>query len=206
MLLVMQREPMVFSVAGLILGFALGYMVANAVGGQAPKPTTAGLPGKMSARPMPGATTSAAKTTQALDPAEVRALTSLAEKEKDNLSVRVELGNLFMDHDRCEDALRWYDEALALSGQIPDIHVDKGACLVRLNRYEDALASFDRALKVDPDHKKAVFNKGVALAQTGRAKDAIALWEGLLKRHPNDPQLQGLREHIERLRGGQGRT
>ena len=193
-----QREPMVFAVAGMIFGFVLGYMVANA-GGPAPRaaalPSSAAAPSKAA-----GPADSPAKGPSALDPSEVRALTSVAEKEKDNVTVRVELGNLLMDHDRCDDAVRWYKEALALAPGNPDVRVDMGACLVRLSRFDDALAAFDEALKVDPKHKKAVFNKGVALAESGRPKEAIALWEALLKQNPDDPQLGTLRDHIDRLK------
>jgi cytochrome c-type biogenesis protein CcmH/NrfG len=191
------RDPMIFSVAGLIFGFVLGYMVANARESRPPANTTAPA---ASAGTRASSAGPAAKSAPALDPSEVRALTALAEKEKDNPSVRVELGNLYMDGDKCEDAVRWYREALALVPKNPDIHVDMGACLVRLTRYDDALSAFDTALKIDPAHKKAVFNKGVALVQSGRPKEAIALWEDLLKRNPDDPQLQVLRTQIERLR------
>jgi hypothetical protein len=30
----------------------------------------------------------------------------------------------------------------------------------------------------------------------------VAVWEGLLKRFPDDPQLQGLREQIDRIKAG----
>lgn len=192
------REPLVFTAAGLVLGFVLGYMVANAGGGK-----TAAAPEK-GGRPTTAAV-AAAKPPREIDPSEVRALTSLAEREKDNPAVRVELGHLYADHERCDDAVRWYGEALALVPNNAEVHVDLGACLVQLARYDEALREFEAALKLQPGHKKAVFNKGLALAQAGRTKEAIVVWEDLLKRHPDDPQLQVLRTQIERLRG-QGRS
>jgi len=39
-----------------------------------------------------------------LDPNETRALESLAQRDKANASVRVELGNLYMDHGQFDDA------------------------------------------------------------------------------------------------------
>ena len=187
---------MVFTAAGVVFGFVLGYMVANAGGGKAPAAETA------TRAAGPAAT---AQPARQLDPSEVRALTSLAEKEKDNASVRVELGHLFADHERCEDAVKWYQEAVALVPKNPDVHVDLGACLVQMARYDDALATFETALKIDPVHKKAIFNKGLALAQAGRRQEAVTVWEDLLKRYPDDPQLQVLRTQIERLRA-QGRS
>jgi cytochrome c-type biogenesis protein CcmH/NrfG len=201
---------MVYSAAGLVFGFVLGMMVANArnppgtaIPSSAPAVAPA-LTGGSSSTVSKGA----AKAASDLDPSEVRALTSLATQEKENAGVRVELGNLMMDHDRCEEAVRWYREAIALAPKNPDVQVDMGACLVRLTRYPDALAAFDAALAIDPDHKKAVFNKGIALVESGRPKEAVALWEGLLKRHPDDPQLQVLRTQIDKLRaeGAPGRS
>jgi Flp pilus assembly protein TadD len=194
----MKREPMVFAVMGLIFGCVLGYMVANAAD-NGPRSTTAPGPSAPAKRAA-SAPAGAPKAPAALDPSEVRALTALAAKEKDNAGVRVELGNLHMDHDKCDDAVKWYREALRIVPDNADVHVDLGACLVRLSRFDEALTEFDTALKTNPEHRKAVFNKGVALAESGRPKEAIALWEDLLKRHPDDPQLQTLRGHIERLR------
>ena len=39
----------------------------------------------------------------------------------------------------------------------------------------------------------------------GRAGEAAAAWEELLKRHPDDPQLQGLRGRIEQIRATAGK-
>ena len=183
---------MVFTAAGLVFGFVLGYMVANAGGAKPAAPEAAVS--------RPGAAAAAAPKARELDASEVRALTSLADREKDNPSVRVELGHLFADHERCDEAVRWYREALDLVPKNADVHVDLGACLVQLARYDDALGSFESALKIDPAHKKAIFNKGLALAQAGRNGEAVKVWEDLLKKHPDDPQLQVLRGQIERLR------
>jgi len=40
--------------------------------------------------------------------------------------------------------------------------------------------------------------------QSGRPKDAVAIWDDLLKRYPGDPQLQGLKDQVERIRAGKG--
>lgn len=188
---------MIYAVAGTIFGFVLGYMVANM--GEASRPAPAAPPLATEGAPDAPAR-GASPSPPSLDPSEVRALESLAEKEKANPQVRVELGNLYMDHARYDDAARWYREALVLKPDEPDVLVDLGACLVNAGRAQEALGQFDKALKKDPGHKKALFNKGVALMETGRAKEAVALWEQLLKRYPDDPQLKGLREQIEQVR------
>ena len=143
----------------------------------------------------------AAASSAAVDPNEARALESLAARDKANASVRVELGNLYMDHRQWDEAARWYGEAVALRPE-PDVIVDLGACLVNGGKANEGLEQFERALKLSPGHKKASFNKGVALMELGRPKDAVAVWDDLLKRFPDDPQLQTLKTQIEQVRAG----
>jgi cytochrome c-type biogenesis protein CcmH/NrfG len=202
----MKREPMVFAVAGMVFGFVLGYMAANwdASPGEGRSASIAGpSPGSPAASSSgaarPAVAPSAAPT---LDPNELRALEALAARDKANPQVRIELGNLYMDHQRYDEAARWYREALALNESQPDVLVDLGACLVNSGKAGEGLVEFEKALQQSPNHKKALFNKGIALVESGRPRDAVAVWEDLLKRFPDDPQIQGLRPQIERVRAG----
>jgi len=193
----MKREPMVFAVAGMIFGFVLGYMAAG-FGHPPASDSRPRLPAEAAARSTPG--TGAAPA----DADEVRTLESLAARDKQNVQARVELGHLLMEHAQYEAAARWYREALGLKPADNDVRVDLGASLLNLGRAPDALAEFDQALKNDPGHKQALYNKGLALVQTGRGAEAAVVWDGLLKRYPGDPQLQGLKDQVERLRAGRG--
>jgi cytochrome c-type biogenesis protein CcmH/NrfG len=200
---------MVYAVAGMVFGFVLGYMAANmgdhAEARPAPPPGVAAAESE-TAPPARSAGAARERASGAPDPNEVKALESLAAREKGNVQARVELGNLLMDHGQYEDAARWYREALAIAPDNNDVRVDLGACLVSAGKAGEALAEFDRALANDPGHKKALFNKGIALMQTGKPKEAVAVWEGLLKRYPDDPQLRGLREQIDQVRASRGRS
>jgi len=189
---------MVFAVAGMVFGFVLGYMVASWDSGPraVPAPAAVTAPASGAAPAAHGAPASA------LDPNEVKALESLAARDRSSLAARIELGNLLMDHSRFDEAARWYREALALEPRQPDVLVDLGACLVNGGKAAEGLVEFEKALKQDPSHKKALFNKGIALMETGETAAAVVVWEGLLKRFPDDPQLQGLRMQIERVKGG----
>jgi tetratricopeptide (TPR) repeat protein len=193
----MKREPMVFAVAGMIFGFVLGYMAAG-LGHPPTSESRPRLPAEAAARSAAGSGVAPA------DADEVRTLESLAARDKQNVQARVELGHLLMEHAEYEAAARWYREALGLKPADNDVRVDLGASLLNLGRAPDALAEFDQALKNDPGHKQALYNKGLALVQTGRGAEAAVVWDGLLKRYPGDPQLQGLKDQVERLRAGRG--
>ena len=185
----MSREPIVHAAAGMVFGFGLGYLVANAMALKAP-PTVnppATSPGPISA---PRAS---------VDANDARALESLAARDRANVSVRLELGHLYADAGQWAKAARWYREAVALRRE-PDVIVDLGAVLLSGGRATEALAEFERALTLAPRHKRASFNKGLALMELGRQESAAEVWEELLRHFPDDPQLQAVKPQIEAVR------
>jgi cytochrome c-type biogenesis protein CcmH/NrfG len=188
----MRRDTLVFSLAGVVFGFVAGYMAAG--WDVMPRPAVAA--------PTPAASPDAPAAAQpaALDPDEVRAMESLANRQPGERAPRVELGNLYMDHQRWEEAIRWYREALSLGPDDADVATDLGACLVHAGRPKAGLAEFERVLQRNPGHRNALFNRGVALLNLGRAAEAADVWEALLQGHPDDPQLQRLRERIDEIR------
>ncbi len=183
----MRRDTVVFGLAGVVFGFVVGYMSASWS-----RPAGSG-----SATPAPAP----APSSPALDPNEARALEAHAGRDPDDVPVRVELGDLYMDHERWDEAIRWYREALERDPALPNVLTDLGASLVHSGRPDEGLAEFEKALAQDDNHRNALYNKGIALMQLGRADEAVAVWEDVLRRHPDDPQLRGLRVQIDGLKG-----
>ena len=134
----------------------------------------------------------------------MRALEQLATRQPNDAVVRTELGNMYMDAQRWDEAIRWYGEALKLLPENGDVRTDMGACYVHSGRPEQGLEQFDAVLKKSPDHRNAQFNRGVALLNLGRQAEAADAWEELLKRHPDDPQLAKLRGRIDEIRARHG--
>jgi predicted Zn-dependent protease len=186
----MRRDTLVFTAAGVLFGLVVGYMAAS--WDVVPRPAAAAAVAPPSREPAPAK--------PAANPDEAKALESLAARQPNDASVRVELGNLHMDAQRWNDAIRWYREALALDPNRPDVATDLGACLVSAGKPAEALAEFEKVLRALPGHRNALYNKGIALMQLGRPAEAAAAWEDLLRAHPDDPQLQGLRARIEQIR------
>jgi tetratricopeptide (TPR) repeat protein len=189
----MRRDTAVFTVAGIVFGFVVGYMAAGL--GEGPRAISGSVAAP--AAPASGAATSNAS---ALDPNEEQALVALAERDPADVGVRVELGNLYMDHERWDDAIRWYREAVAANPELLDVRTDLGACLVHAGRPAEGLAEFEAVLQQDENHRNALYNKGIALVRLGRNQEAVEVWEELLRRHPDDPQLRGLQAQIDTLR------
>jgi cytochrome c-type biogenesis protein CcmH/NrfG len=189
----MRRDTVVFTLAGIAFGFVVGYMGAH--WGDRPRVTASGAAPSEAASSAP-----APRGPATLDPNEARALEALAERDPDDTAVRVELGNLYMDHERWDEAVRWYREALGLRPDLTDVRTDLGACLVHSGRPAEGLAEFETVLEQDASHRNALYNKGIALTQLGRTQEAIATWEEVLRLYPADPQLRGLQGQIDALR------
>ncbi len=188
----MRRDTLFFTLAGTVFGLVVGYMAAS--WDVVPRPVAVS---GLATAAAPSATAPAAKK---LNPDEVAALESLAKRQPGDVAARVELGNLYMDAERWDEAIRWYREALAVNPGLVETATDLGACLVRAGQPAEGLAEFERVLAVDPGSRNALYNKGIALLQMGRGADAAAAWEELLKRYPADPQLSGLRGRIDQIR------
>jgi tetratricopeptide (TPR) repeat protein len=198
---------MVFAVAGMVFGFVLGYMAANMAEREPAARTAArpsAAPSAPGARPAEAGGPGARRehTPTAPDPDEVRTLEALAKRDKGNAQVRVQLADLNLDHSQFEAAARWYREALGIDPELVGARVDLAAALMNLGRSDDALQELDRVLEKDAAHKKALFNKGLALMQAGRSGEAMVVWESLLKRYPDDPQLAGLKDQLEKMKAG----
>jgi tetratricopeptide (TPR) repeat protein len=190
----MRRDTLVFTLAGIVFGLVVGYMAAS--WDVVPRPVSAPTVATVASAASPAA--------PRLNPDEARALESLAARQPSNAAVRVELGNLYMDAQRWDKAIRWYREALARDPALTDTVTDLGACLVSAGRPGEGLVEFEKVLKGDPGHRNALYNRGIALLQLGRPAEAVAAWEELLRRHPDDPQIQGLRGRIEQVRAAAG--
>jgi tetratricopeptide (TPR) repeat protein len=186
----MRRETLVFTGAGVLFGLVVGYMAAS--WDVVPRPAAVATAAAAPAPP--------ASAKPAANPDEVKALEALAARQPGDASASVELGNLYMDAERWDEAIRWYREALALDPSRPDVETDLGACLVSAGSPEQALVEFGKALRAKPEYRNALYDKGIALLQLGRPAEAVAVWEDLLERYPDDPQLQGLRARIEQIR------
>ena len=65
-----------------------------------------------------------------LDETKVKAYKSVAEREPSNATPRVELGNLYFDAERYDDAIKWYGEALKLEPNDVNVSTDLGVSLL----------------------------------------------------------------------------
>ena len=185
----MKSDSVAFGVAGILFGLIAGWVIGS----------------QQAALRQPAAAVQAAQATGStaaiLDQAQVNAFTSVAEREPSNAAPRVQLGNLYFDAERYDDAIKWYTDALRLSPKEVEISTDLGVSYYYTNQPDKALEQFDRSLKLDPKHTKTLLNVGIVKAFGKQdLQGAQQAWEQVITLAPQSPEAQAARRALDSLR------
>jgi tetratricopeptide (TPR) repeat protein len=185
----MKSDSIAFGVAGILFGLIAGWVIGS----------------QQAALRQPAAAVQAAQATGStaaiLDQAQVNAFISVAEREPSNAAPRVQLGNLYFDAERYDDAIKWYTDALRLSPKEVEISTDLGVSYYYTNQPDKALEQFDRSLKLDPKHTKTLLNVGIVKAFGKQdLQGAQQAWEQVITLAPQSPEAQAARRALDSLR------
>ncbi len=194
----MKTDSVAFGVAGIAFGLIAGWIIGTEQAKPAPSPA----PQTASAPASPSSSNTRA---QIVDDAKVNALTSVAEREPNNAEPRVELGNLYFDAERYDDAIKWYEQAVKLKPNDANLSTDLGVCYYYTNQPDKALARFDASLKIDPKHVKTLLNLGIVKAFGKQdLAGATQAWEQVIAIDPNGPEGQAAKRALDTLRSAHG--
>ena len=67
----------------------------------------------------------------------------------------VQNGQTLMDEEKFDDALGFFEQALLLNQNDPDLWNNKGVALRSLGRYEESMECFNKSLEIEPRDKFA---------------------------------------------------
>ena len=190
----MKSDAIAFGIAGVCFGLIAGWIIGSQ---QAPsRPAPAAQQSAQAGEPSGGGSTRAA----VLDEAQVKALTSVAERDPKNPKPRIDLANLYFDADRYDDAIKWYEQALALAPSDVNVSTDLGVAYYYTNQPDKALAQFDKSLALDPKHVKTLLNVGIVRAFGKQdLKGATDSWQKVIDLAPNSPEAQAARRALDSL-------
>jgi type IV pilus assembly protein PilF len=95
-------------------------------------------------------------------------------KERESAEIHYNLGTEALRGGRTQDALKEYDEALALDERFADAHLGRGLAMeFGFGRLDEAEREYRRALALRPSFPEAHNNLGQLLAKTGRLGEAV---------------------------------
>lgn len=178
--------------AGVLLGLLVGWILGSQMGTQpiapAPAAQQASAPAQQS-------------STAGFDESKAAQLRAEAEREPRNAATRVQLGNLYFDGERYDDAARWYNAALEIDPRQVDVITDLGIAYYYTNQPDRALEQFDRALAIDPNHSKTLLNVGVVRAFGKQdLQGAARAWERVIEVAPGSPEAARARQGLDGIR------
>ncbi|MEK0320847.1 MAG: tetratricopeptide repeat protein [Nitrosopumilus sp.] len=73
----------------------------------------------------------------------------------DKIQDLVSKGQSFLKDGKYDDALGFFEQALLLNPDDPDLWNNKGITLRSMGRYEEAMECFNKSLKIDPRDRDA---------------------------------------------------
>jgi len=189
----------VLAVFCMLFGFVLGYLFRGSA-----SPTATAVAG--SASPSTTSTAGGAPNTTVSLQSDLlgHAASVLLDNLKSNpndFETLVKLGNIYYDNQQYQNATQYYERALKIHPENPDVRTDLGTCYWDLGAADKALAEFNRTLTYRPDYAQTLFNIGIVKLQGKKdAKGAITAWQRLLDTNPNYPQKQQVLYLITRAR------
>ena len=190
----MHKESFVMGVAGVLLGLLGGWIIGAQQGPSAANPA----PAAPQAAAAPAGQQGAAP---ALDENRAAQLKAQAEREPRNAEPRVQLGNLYFDGERFDEAARWYAAALEINPRDVNVSTDLGIAYYYTNQPDRALEQFERSLAVDPKHSKTLLNVGVVRAWGKQDLEGAArAWQRVIEVAPNSEEAARARQGLEGIR------
>jgi protein O-GlcNAc transferase len=98
------------------------------------------------------------------------------------------LGEWCIARGNAEEALEWFDKALAYAPDFFEARLNKVAALFELARYEDAREAAERLVADEPNRPEPYLNLGNVLVHTGKAKQGIKLYMKAMELRPGYPE------------------
>jgi cytochrome c-type biogenesis protein CcmH/NrfG len=133
----------------------------------------------------------------------IETLEKVVAKDPKNQQTWLQLGNLYFDTNKYENAIAAYNKYLQFDPNNADVITDMGIMYRKSGRPVDAVKAFDRAIEKNPRHETARFNKGIVLFHDLKdTQSAIKAWQELVQVNPDAkaPDGQSVDELLKSLK------
>jgi cytochrome c-type biogenesis protein CcmH/NrfG len=197
----MSKDSIVFGAAGILFGVLVGWIIGSQ--------QATGVVSAPPAAAAPAAGAPAAQAPPPFDESRAAALKTAADRNPADAETRVQLGNLYFDAERYDEATRWYEDALRVDPRNVNASTDLGIAYYYSNQPDRALAQFDKSLAIDPKHSKTLLNIGIVRAFGKQdLEGAEKAWQRVLDLAPDSPEAAVAKKGLDGLRSahGQGGT
>jgi tetratricopeptide (TPR) repeat protein len=95
---------------------------------------------------------------------------------------------LYTASENYEHAIPCFRKITAENPEMPNVHYELGATLIRLNKPADAIPELSEELTINPDDIDAQYDLAYALSETSHKDEALGLLRSVLAKNQNYPQ------------------
>lgn len=192
-----------FAIGGMLFGLIVGWIIGSQ---QVSRPVAQP---QAAEAPAPASGGQGQQQAAVLDEGRVQALHTIVNNDPKNAEARVQLGNVYFDGERYQDAIKWYEEALKIDPKNVDASTDLGVSYYYSNDPDRALKQFEYSLSLDPKHTKTLLNQGIVRAFGKQDLDgATASWQKVVDIAPQSQEGQAARRALDSMKsahpGGTG--
>lgn len=179
----------------LLLGVALGYLFHGSASPAVQAATPAATQQDSALQKGQEAAAQAALA-QAAAP-----LLDAVNKSPNDFDSLVKLGNVYYDAKQYPNAITYYERALAIHPENPDVRTDMGTAYWYAGNADKAISEMETSFKYQAGHPQSLFNLGwVRWQGKNDAKGAAEAWEKLLKANPSYPQKEQVEQYIAKAK------
>jgi tetratricopeptide (TPR) repeat protein len=203
----LKKDHLAFLFGGLAFGFLLGFGLFRAIetrpGNAASRTGESEIPSPMGPAAPTENVAGGAPASGGGAPmmAELNALKERLQKDPKDVQAWSRLANLYQDAGMFAQAVEFYQRAIELRPNDPDLLTDMGICYQELKQYDAALEALERAQKANPDHWQSLYNIVVVAGLDMRRMDrADAAFSRLKQIRPDAPNLDRLRQALDQAR------
>ena len=192
------NRDLVFFLAGLCFGIVAGFFVFRAVVAPdvSPAVTSAGLNPERSQVGL-----EAESQAKPLERDEAERLEVSAKQDPNDAAVRAELGSLYLDAGRYEDAAAWLRSALEIEPRNLPARNHLALSLLNLGRMDEAVATYEETLRLQPEHPASLLGLGrVRLYVQQDINRGLAMWERLVAVAPSSTEARSVKDELEALK------
>jgi len=188
-----SRDSLIFGIAGVFFGILVGWIIGSQQQSAARSSSSPAV--------QPRAAAPAQASAAPLDESRATTLKQAAERDSRDVGPRLELGNLYFDAERYQEAARWYEESLQIDPRNVNASTDLGISYYYLNQADRALKQFEFSLTIDPRHTKTLLNVGIVRAYgKDDLEGAAKAWQRVVEVGPDTPEGKIARQALEALR------
>jgi tetratricopeptide (TPR) repeat protein len=199
----MVRNPWFTLAIGLMVGLAVGYVLAERQPVPPAKAMQAATPASAAEGSLPEGhppiDNSAGASNQRLQQ-QLSEIQTLLASNPDDPGLLTAMGNVYFDAEQWQDARVWYERSLQVAAGDGNVMTDLAVVYRNLTQPQRAIELLQQVVDADPEHWQAWYNMVVVLHfdlhRHDEAATALRRLQALKQQNPSIPDLSGLESEV----------